>query len=43
YFNQVCLLNQKFIKDPDLTVEKLLAKHGKDLTVSQFLRWGIGL
>lgn len=46
YFDQVCLLNQKFVKDPDLTIQQLVEKRakeaGKKLTVSQFLRWRVG-
>ncbi len=46
YFDQVCLLNQKFVKDPDLTIKALVEKRGKEsgkpLTVSQFLRWKVG-
>ena len=46
YFNQVCLLNQKYVKNPDLTIQQLLDQQGKEmgksLTVSQFLRWGVG-
>jgi len=46
YFNQVCLLNQKFVKNNDVTVAELVANRGKELgkelKISQFLRWGIG-
>ena len=46
YFNQVCLLNQKFVKNPDVTVKQLVEQRGKEmgksLKISQFLRWGIG-
>ena len=46
YFNQVCLLNQKFVKNPDLTVQQLIDARGKEvgksLSISQFLRWGVG-
>ncbi|NGX60610.1 MAG: Elongation factor Ts [Chlamydiae bacterium] len=46
YYNQVCLLNQKFVKDPDLTIQALVEKRGKEigksLSVSQFLRWRVG-
>ncbi|MCC5832913.1 MAG: elongation factor Ts [Chlamydiales bacterium] len=46
YFDQVCLLNQKFVKNPDLTIQQLVEKQakerGKKLTVSQFLRWRVG-
>lgn len=46
YFDQVCLLNQHFIKDSDITVEQLVEKRGKEsgksLKVTQFLRWKVG-
>lgn len=46
YFDQVCLLNQKFVKNPDLTIKELVEKRskesGKQLAVSQFLRWRVG-
>lgn len=46
YFDQVCLLKQKFIKDPSLTIEALVANRakeiGKPLKVSYFLRWKVG-
>lgn len=46
FFDQVCLINQKFIKNTDLTIEQLVEKRGqeagKKLTVSQFLRWNVG-
>ncbi len=46
YFDQVCLLNQKFVKDPDLTIQQLVEKRGKEsgkkLSVSYFLRWRVG-
>ncbi len=46
YFNQVCLLNQKFVKNSDLTIEQLIEQRGKELgkslKISQFLRWSVG-
>ncbi len=46
YFDQACLLNQKFVKNPDLTIAALVEKRskevGKTLSVSQFLRWRVG-
>lgn len=40
YLAEVTLLGQPFIKDPDLTVEKLLAKSGAE--VLRFTRFGVG-
>lgn len=46
YFDQVCLLNQHFVKDTTLTIAELVEKRGKEigksLKVSQFLRWRVG-
>lgn len=42
YFKQSCLLYQPFVKDPSLTIEKLVASKGSDLKVTQFLRWRVG-
>lgn len=40
YLNEVTLLGQPFVKDPDTTVEKLLKSAGA--TVSQFVRYEVG-
>ncbi|SCA62633.1 Elongation factor Ts [Chlamydiales bacterium SCGC AG-110-M15] len=46
YFNQFCLLNQKYIKDSALTIEALIAKQskesGSELKLKGFVRWMIG-
>jgi elongation factor Ts len=46
YFEQACLLYQKFIKDNSVTIEQLVSNRskecGKTLKVTQFLRWNIG-
>lgn len=42
YFDQVCLLNQKYVRDPKVTIESLLKQQGKELTIQQFLRWKVG-
>jgi elongation factor Ts len=46
FFDQVCLLNQKFIKDNSITISDLLAKKsketGKDLRIVRFLRFQAG-
>ncbi len=46
FFDQVCLLNQHFVKDPSISIQDLVAKHGKEkgknLKVTQFLRWKVG-
>jgi elongation factor Ts len=40
YFNEVTLLGQPFVKDPDITVEKLLKSKGA--VVKSFMRYEVG-
>ncbi len=46
YLKEVCLLEQPFIKNPDMTVEKLLietiAKLGENISVRRFARFRVG-
>ncbi len=46
YYDQVCLLNQKFIKDNAVTVAQFVANYGKkigkEIKVSRFIRWHLG-
>lgn len=42
FYSEVCLLEQPFVKDPDLTVSKLLKKEGNDTTVKSFFRYELG-
>ena len=46
FYEQVCLVKQKYIKDPSVTVEQLVAaqsaKVGKNLKVTRFERWQMG-
>ena len=42
FFNENTLLNQSFVKDSKLTVRQYLASNDKDLTVTAFLRYGLG-
>lgn len=46
FCDQICLLKQKFIKDPSISVEQLVANKakeiGKEMRVVQFVRWQIG-
>lgn len=41
FFQEICLLEQPFVKNPDLTVEKVLAEAG-DATVVRFARLAVG-
>jgi elongation factor Ts len=40
FLNEICLLGQPFVKDPDTTVEKLLK--GANATVKHFVRFEVG-
>ncbi len=46
YYGQICLLEQAFVKDADLTITQLLDSKGKalddTLTIRRFLRYQIG-
>lgn len=46
YYEEVCLLNQKFIKDTEITVESLIsniiAKTGENIIVRRFVRYQLG-
>lgn len=46
YISEVCLLEQKFVKNPDLSIQDLLneliAKMGENISVKRFARFQIG-
>jgi len=46
YFSEVCLLDQPFFKDPDITVKdfinQAIAKIGENITVKRFARFVLG-
>ncbi len=46
YISEVCLLEQKFVKNPDLTVQDLLneliAKMGENISIKRFARFQVG-
>jgi elongation factor Ts len=46
FYKEVCLLEQPFVKNPDLSVAQLLkevgAKSGGELTVKRFVRYQVG-
>ncbi len=46
YFKEVCLLEQPFIRDPEITIQDLLnekiAKIGENLSVRRFVRFEVG-
>lgn len=45
YFEEVCLLNQRFIKDEDITVDELvkqsIVKLGENIKVKEFVRYNL--
>jgi elongation factor Ts len=46
YISEICLMEQKFVKNPDLTVQDLLneliAKMGENISVKRFARFQVG-
>ncbi len=46
YYEEACLVNQAFVKDPSMTIEKLVKatgdKMGKTLTIKRFVRFEMG-
>lgn len=46
YFKENCLMNQAYVRDPDMTIEDLLndmiAKIGENITIKRFARYRIG-
>ncbi len=46
FYKEVCLLEQPFVKNPDITVEQLvtekIAKIGEKITVRRFARYKMG-
>ncbi|BAF59434.1 MAG: translation elongation factor Ts [Pelotomaculum sp.] len=46
YFKEVCLLEQPFIKNPDITVQELLteqiARIGENINIRRFVRYELG-
>ena len=46
YYDENCLVKQAFIKDPSLTIEKLVkdtgAKAGKEFSIKRFVRFEMG-
>ncbi len=46
FFKEICLLEQPFVKDPDITVEDLvkqqIAKIGENISIRRFVRYEMG-
>ena len=40
--SEVCLLDQKFVKDPDISISKLISSKGSDLKVNGFVKINLG-
>lgn len=47
FFAEVCLLDQKFVKNPDLSIQDLLnelvAKMGENISIKRFVRYQVGV
>ncbi len=46
YYSEICMLEQKFVKDPDVTIQdmlnSLIASMGENITIKRFARFAIG-
>ena len=42
YYEDTCLVEQNFVKNPEVKVKSLLEQAGKDVQVGQFIRFSIG-
>ena len=46
FLAEICLMEQKYVKNPDLTIQDLLnelvAKMGENISIKQFARFQIG-
>jgi elongation factor Ts len=42
FYEQSCLLNQKFVKDDSLTISQLIEKAGSGLVLTRFAYWSVG-
>ncbi len=46
FYADICLLEQSFVKNPDITIEQLLtekiAKLGENLSIRRFVRYNVG-
>jgi elongation factor Ts len=42
YFNQVCLMNQEFVKDSDKKIKNVVAEQGEDVSIKRFTRYEMG-
>jgi elongation factor Ts len=42
FFKEVCLVEQAFVKNPDISITKLLETTDKALKLTSFIRWGLG-
>jgi len=44
--DEVCLLRQPYIRDEEITIEKLLHQHigsiGENIVIRRFVRWEVG-
>jgi elongation factor Ts len=47
FYKEVCILEQAFVKDPDLTIQdlmnELIAKMGENISIKRFTRYQVGV
>ncbi len=47
FYREICLLEQPYVKDPDITIQDLLnelvAKMGENITIERFVRFQVGV
>ncbi|MFC1888106.1 elongation factor Ts, partial [Candidatus Cloacimonadota bacterium] len=46
YKKQICLMDQEFVKDPDLTIQEVMhnaiSQLGENMQISRFVRYSLG-
>jgi elongation factor Ts len=42
FYKEVCLVEQAFVKNPDLSITKLLESTDKNLKLTKFVRYALG-
>ena len=46
FIGEICLLEQKFVKDPDLTIQdklnEIVASMGENISIKRFARFQVG-
>jgi len=42
FYKEICLVDQPFVKDPSMSVSKVVTSLNKDLKIQSFQRFGLG-